>query len=298
MKICDVFSAGKRCISFEFFPPRTDQGMDSLFRAIERLKCYRPDYVSVTYGAGGSTRDKTMEMVTRIKEETGLEVMCHVTCVAQAKEEVHGVLDRLKLGGIENVLALGGDPPKEWDNFAPAEGGFHGAAALIPYIRRNFSFGIAAACFPEGHPEAPDLESDTAHLKEKVDAGAEFVVTQLFYDNRDYFEFMERFEKSGMRVPVVAGVLPILNTAQVRRFTALCGAKIPPELDRQLEKYAEDDEGARELGVEYATRQVEELWRSGVAGIHFYTLNRSYSASKILDSLASLLGSRLTIASQ
>lgn len=293
MKICDVFSAGKRSISFEFFPPKTDQGENSLFRAIERLKSYRPDYVSVTYGAGGSTRDKTVEMVTCIKKETGLEAMCHVTCVAQAKEEVHGVLDRLKHGGIDNVLALGGDLPKEWDNFTPLEGGFRGAAELIPYIRQHFDLGIAVACFPEGHPEAPDLESDTAHLKAKVDAGADFVVTQLFYDNRDYFDLMERVEKKGIRVPVVVGLMPILNTAQVRRFTALCGAKIPPELDRRLEKYAEDEEGARELGVEYATRQVEELWRAGVAGIHFYTLNRSYSACKILDSLASLIDSRL-----
>ena len=290
MKIPDILHSGRRTISFEFFPPRTDQGVESLFGTIERLKAYQPDYVSVTYGAGGGTRDTTVGIVTRIKRQVELEVMCHVTCVAQTREEVHEVLLRLDAEGIENVLALRGDPPKGEDKFVPAEGGFRYASELIAHVRERFAFGVGGACFPEKHLDSIDLKTDMTYLKAKVEAGAQFLVSQLFYDNRDFFQFMERVERWEIKVPVIAGVLPILSTPQIRRFTALCGAKIPSGLGELLDRYAEDDDAVREIGVEYATRQVAELWRSGVAGVHFYTLNRNYSVSRILDSLNPVRG--------
>ena len=285
MKIRDILAAGRRTISFEFFAPKTDQGVESLFRAIRRLDAHRPDFVSVTYGAGGSTRNETVDLVSRIKAETGLETMAHVTCVAQTREDVHAVLTQLEELGVDNVLALRGDPPRGQDAFVPVEGGFRYASEVITHIRRRFDFGVGAACFPEVHPESVDVASDMAHLKEKVDSGADYLITQLFFDNRDFFDFMDRARGVGIRVPVLAGILPILATAQIRRFASLCGASIPPALDRELEKYVDDDDGARELGIEYAARQVEELWRAGVDGIHFYTINRSHSVSRVLEAV-------------
>ena len=285
MKIIDVLNSGRRSISFEFFPPKTDEGVESLFETIGRLKAYEPSYVSVTYGAGGSTRERTVDIVTRIKAETGLEAMSHMTCVAQTKEDVHRVLVHLEELGIDNVLGLRGDPPRGEAKFVPEEDGFHYAADLIAHVRENFNFGVAGACFPEGHLDSPDLETDIAYLKHKVEAGADFVITQLFYDNSDFFDFMNRVQKVDIRVPVIAGILPILSTSQIRRFTAICGARIPPALDEKLERFADDDDAVRELGIDHAARQVEELWRNGVAGIHFYTLNRSHSVSRILDAL-------------
>jgi len=284
VKIKDILQQ-KRTVSCEFFPPREEDGISAVFRAIDRVRGYNPDFISVTYGAGGSTRDLTERITMQAKQETDLEVMAHLTCVAQTREEVHGVLERLDEAGVENVIALRGDPPRGQESFVPADGGFSHATELIDHIRSNFDFGLAAACYPEGHTESPNLDLDITYAKEKVDRGADFLITQLFYDNRYFFEFMERAQKAGIDVPVIPGVLPILNTAQIRRFTSLCGATIPPELDSKLEHYAEDDNAVRELGVEYASRQVEELWEHGVSGIHFYVLNRSYSVSRILANL-------------
>ena len=284
MKIKEILQQ-KRTVSCEFFPPREEDGIPAVFRAIDRVRVYNPDFVSVTYGAGGSTRDFTERITMQVKQETDLEVMAHLTCVAQTRDEVNGVLERLDEAGVENVIALRGDPPRGQENFVPEDGGFSHATELIDHIRANFDFGLAAACYPEGHTESPDLDLDISYAREKVDRGADFLITQLFYDNRYFFEFMERAQRAGIDVPVIPGVLPILNTAQIRRFTSLCGATIPPELDSQLEQYAEDDNAVRELGVEYASRQVEELWENGVPGIHFYVLNRSYSVSRILANL-------------
>jgi methylenetetrahydrofolate reductase (NADPH) len=285
MKIRDVFKSGRRTISFEFFPPRTEQAEATFARTIRRLQPYAPDYVSVTYGAGGSTRDKTVEMVTNIKRDTGLEAMSHLTCVAQTKEDVHNMLLSLEEAGIDNVLALRGDPPRAEENSTPVQGDFRYSSELITYIRENFEFGVAGSSFPEGHPDSEDLDMDIFYHKVKVESGADFLVTQLFFDNDDFFRFMERADKAGIDVPIVAGILPVLSTPQIRRFTSLCGAKIPPSLDEQLERFVDDDDSARDLGIEWATRQIDELWTNGVAGVHLYTLNRSYSASKILDSL-------------
>ena len=279
MKIKNILRE-KRTISCEFFPPREAEGIPAVLRAVDRVRGYNPDFVSVTYGAGGSTRAFTEEITTTLKRETDLEVMAHLTCVAQTREEVHQVLERLDESGIENLIALRGET-----DFVPVEGGFQYATELLQHVRDNFDFGLAAACYPEGHTESPDLMTDIKYAKLKVDRGAEFLITQLFYDNQDLYRMVERAEKAGIDVPIVPGILPILSTAQIRRFTALCGAKIPAALDRQLDKFAEDDDTVRELGIEHATEQVRELWDQGVPGIHFYVLNRSYSVSKILDDL-------------
>ena len=284
MKIREILQK-KRTVSCEFFPPREEDGIPAVFRAIDRVGSFNPDFISVTYGAGGSTRSFTERITMQVKHETDLEVMAHLTCVAQTRDEVHNVLARLDEAGVENVIALRGDPPRGQENFVPAEGGFGHATELIDHIRANFDFGLAAACYPEGHTESPDLDSDIRYAREKVDRGADFLITQLFYDNKYFFEFMERARSAGIDVPIIPGVLPILNTAQIRRFTSLCGATIPPDLDTKLEEYAEDDNAVRDLGVEYASRQVEELWENGVPGIHFYVLNRSYSVSRILANL-------------
>ena len=284
MKIKEILNT-KRSISCEFFPPKSAEGIPGVLRAIDRLKAFRPDFVSVTYGAGGSTRQFTEEITTRVKAEGDLEVMAHLTCVGQTKGELHDVLARLDDAGIENVIALRGDPPRGEQEFVPVEGGFGHATDLVGHIRKHFSFGIAAACYPEGHTESPSLETDMAYTRLKVQNGAEFLVTQLFYDNDDFFAFMDRAQQAGIDVPIVPGVLPILSAGQIRRFTALCGASIPEHLDRQLDKFSDDDDAVRELGVEYASAQVRELWEAGVPGIHFYVLNRSYSVSKILANL-------------
>ena len=285
MKIKDIL-ASTRTISCEFFPPKTAEGIPGVFGAVDRLKAFCLDFVSVTYGAGGTTRVFTEEITTGLKARHDMEVMAHLTCSGQTKAEIHQVLERLDQVDIENVIALRGDPPRGESAFIPVDGGFPHATDLIQHIRQNFQFSVAAACYPEGHSESVDLAADLEHTKLKVTNGAEFLITQLFYDNNDFFDFVDRARKAGVTVPIIPGVLPILSTPQIRRFTSLCGAKIPATLDRQLEKFVDDDHAVRELGVEYATEQVRELWDHGVPGVHFYVLNRSYSVSKILQNLA------------
>jgi methylenetetrahydrofolate reductase (NADPH) len=284
LKIRDILPKS-RTISFEFFPPRTAEGIPGVLDTLEELKAYAPHFVSVTYGAGGSTRAFTEEITTKAKASGQVEVMAHLTCVGQTVDELDGVLQRLEAASIDNVIALRGDPPRGETEFVAVEGGFGHASDLAKHIRGNYSFGIAAACYPEGHTESVDLAADLEYAKLKVENGADFLITQLFYDNDDYFRFVERARAGGIDVPIVPGVLPVLSASQIRRFTALCGAKIPADLDAKLVKYADDDDAAREMGVEYATRQVEGLWAAGVPGVHFYVLNRSYSVSKILDKL-------------
>ena len=284
MKIKDILKK-TRPVSFEFFPPRTAEGIPAVLETLDGLKAYHPDFVSITYGAGGSTRAFTEEITFAAKRNAGVEVMAHLTCVGQTKEEIHAVLERLEAEGVENVIALRGDPPRGTTEFVPVEGGFQHATDLLRHIKANFKFGVAAACYPEGHTESVDLDADLKYVKLKVDNGADFLVTQLFYDNRHYYDFVERARAGGIGVPIIPGVLPVLNTAQVRRFTALSGSEIPPALNKLLDKYADDDDSARDMGVEYATAQVRELWDSGVPGVHFYVLNRTYSVSRILDNL-------------
>ena len=284
MKIIDILST-RPTLSFEFFPPKTPAGVTSLYRTIKNLKRFSPDFVSMTYGAGGSTKAMTEELALRIKKEERLLVMAHVTCSAQTRVEVHEVLARYEAGGIDNVIALRGDPPRGQDAFSPVENGFPHATDLLRHIRSNFDFGIAAACYPEGHPEAPDLRTDIEYVKRKVDEGAEYLITQLFFDNSDFYRFLEMARASGVEVPVIAGVLPILTGAQIRRFTALCGSAIPRDVDDRLDSLGEDDDAVRELGIELATAQIADLKTNGVEGIHFYALNRGYSITKILENL-------------
>ena len=275
-----------RTISFEFFPPRNADGIPGVLDTVNELTAYCPNFISVTYGAGGSTRQFTEEITVSAKQSAGVEVMAHLTCAGQTVQELDDVLQRLDDAGIENVIALRGDPPRGEQQFTVTEGGFSHASDLVAHIRANYEFGIAAACYPEGHTEAESLERDLEYAKLKVDNGADFLITQLFFDNDDYFAFADRAEAAGIDAPVIPGILPVLSTPQIRRFTALCGSKIPSGLDAELDRLGEDDDAVRELGVEYAARQVEELWAAGVPGVHFYVLNRSYSVSKILDRLA------------
>ncbi len=284
MKIRDILKE-RRTISFEFFPPREADGIPGVIEVIKDLQRFNPDFVSVTYGAGGGTRAFTEEITMRLKAETSPEVMAHLTCVAQTRTEVHEVLERLQSAGIENIIALRGDRPAGDESSGPGPDEFAHATDLITHIRDSFDFGIAGACYPEGHTESDSLENDVGYARLKQELGADFLITQLFYDNDYFFDFQERAAAAGITVPVIPGVLPILSTPQIRRFTSLCGATIPADLDDKLERYAEDNRAIREIGIEHATKQAEELWAHGVPGIHFYVLNRRYSVSHILSNL-------------
>lgn len=257
-----------------------------LYETIEKLKELNPAFVSVTYGAGGSTRQKTVDLVVKIKKEIGIESMAHITCVGSTREEIDCILQEIKEGGIENILALRGDPPKGEKEFKPVEGGFRYASELVAFIKRRYDFCIGVAGYPEGHKESPSLEKDIEYLKKKVDAGADFIITQLFFDNTLFFNFLKRTERAGIRVPVIPGIMPIINFGQVKRFTEMCGATIPEALLSKLEAVKDDPEAVEALGVEHATRQCEELLRAGISGIHFYTLNRSRATWKVVTNLS------------
>ena len=262
-------------LSIEFWPPKTEAGERSLFAEIERLKALRPAFCSMTYGAGGSTRDKTVELVVRIQREFGLDMMCHLTVVDQSRDEVCGVLDRLRDKEIFNIIALGGDPApgSEWS--AHAEGFTYASELVVGARRRDERFAVAVAGFPEVHPRAVSREDDLRHLKAKVDGGASVVITQLFFDNADYYRFVDDARAIGIEVPIVPGILPIRSGTQIRRFAKMCGAGIPPKLDAMLNTAGDDDIAVRRLGVDYATDQCEQLLNFGVPGFHFYSLNRA-----------------------
>ena len=289
--IRDIYTAGQAAnrpvISFEFFPPKTAEGDRNLLeRQIPALFETRPDYCSVTYGAGGSTRDKTLMLVDRIQRQQGLTALAHLTCVSHTREQVRELLEKIRGLGCRNILALRGDPPGGGE-FKPAPGGFEFAAQLVRFTRESGDFSIGVAGFPEGHIACPGgKHADWQHLKEKVDAGADFVLTQLFFDNADYFEFRDYVAgRLGVRVPLVPGIVPILSATQITKFTQLCGAKIPTALRARLDQLANDDAAAVEFGIEYATRQCEELLRAGVPGLHFYTLNKARSTVQVLKNL-------------
>ena len=293
MKIRDLFAAGKPLFSFEFFPPKTDAGMANLEKAVRDLADLGPAYVSVTYGAGGSTREKTASLVTRIQNDLGICAMAHFTCVGSGKTEMAQALDGLVGAGIENIIALRGDPPAGVEVFQQAPDGFAHAAELIRFIRGRFGDGvcIAAAGYPEGHVECRDLQTDIAHLATKVKAGADFLITQLFFDNQHYFAFVKRARAAGINVPIVPGLMPITNLAQIERFTKMCGATIPPALFAELDRCRQDPATVAALGIAHATAQAVELLHGGAPGIHFYTLNQS-PASRII--LTALRAARLT----
>ena len=292
MRISDLLrfarERGEPLFSFEFFPPKTDDGVRQLFETVEALRPLAPAYVSVTYGAGGSTRQRTVELVKRLKRETEIEAMAHVTCVGASREELSGLLDELSEAGIQNVLALRGDPPRGQATFTAHPDGFRYASELVAFIRsrpERWRFCVGAAAYPEGHVETRDLAADLAHLKIKVDAGADFLVTQLFFENAHYLRFVERARAAGLSVPILPGIMPFTNVDQTERFTAMCGAGIPPRLRAAMEVRRSDPDAARDLGVAYATVQCAELLRRGAPGIHFYTLNRSTSTRAIVAAL-------------
>jgi len=287
MRIADLFTTGSEPVfSFEFFPPKTDAGRDALLTTIEELAPLRPGFVSVTYGAGGSTRDRTIELVSYIKNRLHIEAMAHLTCVGASRAEITLVLDRLQREGIENVIALRGDPPQGESNFRPHPDGLAHASDLIALITsQTRPFCLAAACYPEVHVEALDAQTDLDNFVRKVEGGAQVAITQLFFDNSFYFRFVERARAAGIAVPIVAGIMPITNVAQIERFTKMCGASIPSELQKRLEPVREDAEAVAAIGVDHAAHQCAELLRAGVPGVHFYTLNRSRSTRDILERL-------------
>ncbi|HRT56111.1 MAG TPA: methylenetetrahydrofolate reductase [NAD(P)H] [Candidatus Paceibacterota bacterium] len=280
-------AAGRPVISFEFFPPKTDEGDRNLLeKTIPALLEARPDYCSVTYGAGGSTRDKTLMIVERIQRERSLTTLAHLTCVNHTREQVGTLLDRIQSLGCRNILALRGDPP-DGGPFKPTPGGFEYAAELVAFTReRGDEFSIGVAGFPEGHIAcAGGKLADWGHLKHKIEAGADFVITQLFFDNADFLALRDYLVKAGVKVPVVPGMIAILSASQIKRFTQICGARLPQALAARLEQLEHDDAAAAEFGIEYATRQCEELLREGVPGFHFYTLNKSRSTLQVLRNL-------------
>jgi methylenetetrahydrofolate reductase (NADPH) len=285
MRIDQILSKGKPVFSVEFFPPRTPEGVESLFETVAALEPLDPDFVSVTYGAGGATREGTVEIATRIKRDHGLEAMAHLSCVGETREGLTEILDRFEAAGIENVLALRGDPPRGEAEFKAPEGGLSSAAELAAFISEQYGFTVGGACFPEVHPEAPSLEADLAYLKTKVEAGARFLITQLFFDNRVYFKFVDAAREAGIAVPIIPGVIPIASYAQVARICELCDASIPTELSAAMDGLGGDAEAETLLGVAYAAQQCEELMARGAPGIHFYALNRAPGTRAVLSAL-------------
>lgn len=285
MKIHDMFSRGEPVFSFEFFPPKTDQGLSSLEQTIVELKPLGPSFVSVTYGAGGSTRDRTVDLVAKIKNEIGIEAMAHLTCVDQTQDEIAEVLGRLSGVGIENVLALRGDPPEGSTTFERPEGGFGYANELTAFIKEGFDFCLGGAFYPEGHVEAKDPEVDLENLKRKASSGSDFLVSQLFFDNIDFFEFVKRARAAGITQPMIPGIMPITNATQVKRFTQMCGARIPKGLLKKLDGVAHDPDKVMQIGIEHATAQCRGLLEGGAQGIHFYTLNKSPATRRIFENL-------------
>ncbi|MGI8864086.1 MAG: methylenetetrahydrofolate reductase [NAD(P)H] [Solirubrobacteraceae bacterium] len=271
--------------SFEFFPPKTDEGERNLRATLEDLRAFEPDFVSVTYGAGGTTRGRTVELTHWIKQDLGIEAMAHLSCVGSTREDLQEILNGMQRAGIENVLALRGDAPGGETEWRPHPGGLHYSTELASLIVEHYPFSVGAACFPEVHPEAPDLAHDLRFLKQKVDAGASFLITQLFMDNELYFRFVDEARAVGIEVPILPGIMPITDVGQIKTITGMCGASLPPALLEALEWRSEDRDAVLQLGVAYATLQCAELLARGAPGIHVYTLNRSPATRAILSAL-------------
>jgi methylenetetrahydrofolate reductase (NADPH) len=282
LKIGDILRQERRLLSFEFFPPRNPESEHILHETVEVLKRFEPDFVSITYGAGGSTRDRTLQWTIDIKERYGLDVMMHLTCIASAREDIDSVMATLKETGIENVLALRGDPPKDLPP-EQVKDDFSFAYELVQYLGKLGRFSIGVAGYPEGHLEASSMKADIEYLRQKVDAGADFIITQIFFDNRYFFDFVERAAASGIDVPIIPGIMPIVNLGQVQRFTQMCGATVPDRIVGDME--GRDDEEMVRIGVRYAADQCRELIDEGVAGLHFYTLNRNQATEMVLDEI-------------
>jgi len=287
MKLVDIISGDGLSISCEFFPPKTDRGEENLWNCIQELRQIPPRFVSVTYGAGGTTRDRTRRVVTRIKRETDLEPVAHLTCVGAGRAELGALLNEYRAADIENILALRGDPPEGMDHFEATKGGFHYASDLTTFIRTKNDFSIAVATYPEGHPESLNgVDDDVRYLKLKQDNGADVAITQYFFDNKDFFGFQESAVAAGVSIPIIPGIMPITNFDQIERFSSMCGATIPAWLKAKFSPIREDLEAVKRLGIEVAADQCRELLKQGVPGLHFYTLNKSAATIAICRDLA------------
>jgi len=282
MRIADLYSAGEPVFSFEFFPPKTDAGYQGLYRTLTELKRLDPGFVSVTCGAAGNTRTKTADLVARIQNDIGLTAMAHMVCTGTTRSELEVTLASMRSDGIENVLALRGDPPRDQPDWRPVAGGFAHADELAAFLKERFDFCIGGACYPEKHPEAPSPEADLERLVGKVAAGAEFLITQLFFDDADYWSFVERARSAGIEVPIVPGIMPVISHANLQRMATLSsGTKIPEDLEASLAEAGDDPQLALDAGVAWATQQSQALLDRGAPGIHFYTLNRSPATRRV-----------------
>ena len=286
MRIDRLLDLGRPSISFEFFPPKTEAGFTQLYQAIDELHPLHPSYVSVTYGAGGSTRSKTVQLVERIQNELKIRAMAHLTCVGHTAAEIGQILDDLWNAGIRNVLALRGDPPAGQTQFVATEGGFAYANELVAFVKSRHDFCVGVAGYPEGHPQCLNRTRDLENLKKKVDAGGCFVITQLFFDNAEFYRFRDQARAMGITVPIVAGIMPVLNVGQIKRFISMCGAKIPHPLLLKLESLEHDPEAVYAAGVDYATNQCRDLLDNQTDGLHFYTLNKSKATVEVCQQLS------------
>jgi methylenetetrahydrofolate reductase (NADH) len=290
MKISALLAERHPCFSFEFFAPQSEAGVENLLARVRGLRTLDPAFVSVTYGAAGADRARAIELDKRIKRELELEVLAHVTCVGHSRDELRAVFDDLAAAGIENVLALRGDPPRGESNFMPAAGGFRYASELLEFLADEFAFGLGAAAYPEKHPEAATLESDLDNAVRKVRAGAEFLITQLFFDNDYYFGFVARARAAGIDVPILPGIMPLTSYEQIARITRMCGSTIPTPLLRELEFRKDEPDATADLGVAYSTLQCADLLARGAPGVHFYTLNRSPATRAVVSALQAVRG--------
>jgi len=286
MRIREILKKRSKGVSFEFFPPRSVEGKEGFMEVVNALRHYDPAYVSVTYGAGGSTQDRTRNTLLWIKEETDLTVMSHLTCIGATKIGMDSLLRDYMANGIDNILALRGDPPRGVPDFDPTRGEFKYARDLVEFIRRYDYFSIAVAVYPEGHQESPNIERDIEYTKQKIDAGADFGITQMFFDNRYYYDFMDRAEKKGITIPIIPGIMPITDYRKISEFAALCRTTIPGVVRKRMEAALDKPYDMKRLGVEHAIRQCEDLLSNGVRYLHFYTLNKSDAVSEVLDAIA------------
>lgn len=282
MNICEYFNQGQLVVSFEIFPPKPTLPVESVYATIAGLKELKPAFISVTYGAGGGSSARTIEIADKVKNDYGIETLAHLTCVGQTKAEIDSTIDRLERHNIRNILALRGDPPQGASSFIQPENGYRYAMELVSHIKSRNQFCIAAAAYPEGHLECRDVNRDIGHLKLKVEQGVDFLITQLFFHNELYYRFRDKMAAAGVTCPVSIGVMPVLNAAQVKKITALCGASIPGDLRQLLEQYETKPEEMEKAGIEYACRQIEDLVRRGVDGIHLYTMNKVEQIKEIM----------------
>jgi methylenetetrahydrofolate reductase (NADPH) len=296
MKIKNILKANDRGFALEFFPPKNPQGKDAFLKTVKDLQAYGPLYASVTYGAGGTTQDRTFDALQWLRQDNHLTLMSHLTGIGATRDSLGAVVDRLEAMGIDNVLALRGDLPKDAAGFDTGKGDFPYAKDLVAYLRDTGLFSLAVAVYPEGHPQSPSLEKDLEYTKEKIDAGADFAITQMFFDNDLYYRFLDRVAKAGITIPIIPGIMPIVDCKRIKTFAAVCSATIPRSILDRLEPMADLPEESRKLGVEFAIKQVEDLLRQGTRYVHFYSMNRSDSLSEILNAVGPALHLRKKVA--